>query len=175
MWSRNTELSQPGEYGGKHQPSGWVVITLPELSNQTIYLASEEFAYKLAQKHKIPTANIVQLNHPASQQKRGIPEEKLDGKDGLQLFNQRLRAINRRKNPVIIHCKRGINRTPVAAVLYLISQHIDPQRAVDIVTTAYRQWRDPDFVLDKRGHYEHVLAEVGVIKQSNLSKYRHVK
>ncbi|HTM64221.1 MAG TPA: protein-tyrosine phosphatase family protein [Gammaproteobacteria bacterium] len=175
MWFRNSVISQPGEYGTKVKPDGWVMLTVPELPNQRIFLASENFAKKLAQHFNIPNKNIVNLISPAPLSKKGVPEELLAGNAGLEIFTERFKNINHKTNPVLIHCKQGLNRTPVAAVLYLINQNIDPERAAEIVTVAYRQQRDENFVLNKRGHYTLVLEAAGLIIQPNLQRRRSCK
>lgn len=153
------DLYQPGEYGSSHNPDGWVVMTV---AGQTIYLASENYATKLAEHYKIPAANVVCLNRADKSQKTGIPETILPGAEGFALFNERLQKITRKQNPILIHCKHGMNRTPVAAVLYLISQHIEPVRAVALVAETYREQRDANFELNSRGHYSLVLEHMGI-------------
>jgi protein tyrosine/serine phosphatase len=160
-----SSLNTPGEYGKRAKPEGWVVVTIPELEDLTIYLASETFSKKLSAHFNIPSANIVNLICRAPLSKRGIPEEILSGPKGLGMFRERLEKIHNCKQPVLIHCKAGLNRTPVAAVIYLIDRGIDAEKAVKIITDAYVKQRDPKFVLNKRGHYTLVLEQANHLTQ----------
>lgn len=161
MKSRNEQLNSPGEYGLPHKPEGWVCITLPELNHQQIYLASESFATALAHKHGIAKSAIVTLNHDTVDGKH-IPEEFLDGQKGLALIRKKLSKLSSSQQKIIIHCKQGLNRTPVAATTYLISQGIKPDIAKHVIETAYQKQRKDNFVINPYGHFTLVLEELGI-------------
>jgi protein-tyrosine phosphatase len=160
----HSELIHPGEYGRPEKTDGWVMLQVPELSNQTLYLTSENFGKKLSAYHDIPAENIVSLIAPAPLSKHGVPEEPLSGPEGLAMFQERFANIGSEEQQVLIHCKQGSNRTPVAAVLYLMSHDISFARASELVTNAYREQRDEKFVLDKRGYYAEVLKEADALQ-----------
>ncbi len=157
MWTRKSELLHPGEYSKTGKPDGWARIVIPQLK-QTLYLTSANFRKKLAPYYQIPSDNIVSLIDPAPLSKKGIPEEVLPGPKGLAMFQERLQKLQPGMKKVLIHCQQGTNRTPVAAALHLINNNIMPQQAIEMVNKALKQ-RDPDFVLNKRGHYTQVLEE----------------
>jgi protein-tyrosine phosphatase len=157
MWTRKSELLHPGEYSKTGKPDGWARIVIPQLK-QTLYFTSANFRKKLAPHYQIPSENIVSLIDFAPLSKHGIPEDVLPGPEGLAMFHERLQKLKPGMKKVLIHCQQGTNRTPVAAVLYLMSNNIIPQQAIDMVTKALKK-RDPNFVLNKRGHYTQVLAE----------------
>lgn len=160
MWTRTSELLHPGEYSKTGKPDGWVRLVVPQLK-QTIYLTSANFRKKLAPYYQIPSENIVSLIDAAPSSKKGIPESILQGREGLDMFHERLQKLHPSMKKILIHCQQGTNRTPVAAVLYLISRKIAPQQAVEMVAKAYHDQRDEKFVLNKRGHYTAVLEEAG--------------
>lgn len=147
----------PGEYGKPEHPRGWIVITDPALGKQRIFVASRYFREPLSTHYHIPETHIVSLIDAAPDSRRGIPEEPLEGETGLQLFQHRLEKINGTTDDVIIHCQQGQNRSPVAAVIYLMNKGFSADKARDLVTKTYQQQRNANFILNKWGHYTNVL------------------
>ncbi len=167
VFSEDDDLVNPGEYGSPDKPDGWVMLQVKELNEQKIYLTSLNYRKKLAKHHGIADANIVSLIDAAPKSKKGIPEEILAGDKGLAIFQERLHKIIDSRESVLIHCKRGSNRTPVAAVIYLVNRGLAPHRAVELVTDAYRKQRDPEFILNSYHHYSMVLAQAGVVEENH--------
>lgn len=160
--------SQPGEYGNKQKPSGWVVITDMSLGKQRIFVASKSFREFLSCHYGIPEENIVNLIESKPGTRHGIPEEPLSGAEGLRLFTQRLLKVANTKNDILIHCQQGQNRSPVAAVIYLINKGVEAERAMALVTNAFRAQRDANFILNEKGHYSAVLEYAAALQENNI-------
>jgi protein-tyrosine phosphatase len=133
------------------------------LNNKIIFVCSKNFVGQLQEWHQIPDKNVMSMIDSCNLSPRGIPETELDGMTGLKMFMERLtRTKPDPQFPVIIHCSLGRNRSPVAAVIYLITQHVTPARACELVTTAFKK-RDTNFVLNSREHYTQVLEEAAAL------------
>lgn len=162
------DMTKPGEYQKRDGYSGgFIAITVPELSNKTIFVCSKCFVTRLKLMYGIPDENIMNMIDKCNSSPEGIPESVLPRKLGLNMFIERFgRNDIDAESPIIIHCSRGRNRSPVAAVIFLITKGIEPQRAVDLVTNTFRLQRDKDFILNPFGHYTDVLQEAYSMKEN---------
>ncbi len=139
----------PGEYGEPGKPEGWAILQPKELGGQNIYLTSAKFREGISARYHIAEGNVVDL--------RTIRESKADPAN-LRDFTKKLDKIEDNNKDILIHCKKGINRTPVAATIYLMSRGLTRKDAKDYVTEAMGA-REDEFVLNQRQHYNKALSE----------------
>lgn len=160
------DVSKPGEYGKPESPQGFICITY---NDQRIFVSSKKFVANLKQYYKIPDDHVASMIDRASMSPRGIPEEAMPGQYGLNMFRQRLDKIAGVKDDVIINCQQGVNRSPVAAVIYLIYQGAGAEEAKNLVTQAFRLQRNKSFILNKREHYTEVLEAAYSLQENTNS------
>jgi protein tyrosine/serine phosphatase len=149
-----------------HKTSGSIKVTVEDL-NLVIYVSSKDRVAPLQEQHNIPDANVISLIDKCNSSPEGIPESELTGRLGLNMFLERFgRAEPDEDSPILIHCRAGRNRSPVAAVIYLIWKGVEPNRAKELVEKAFKQQRDPEFRLDPFEHYKNVLQEAEQLKEN---------
>ncbi len=143
---------KPGEYGRPHKPEGWVVITSPRLGDQKIYLTSLRFRDGIKEHYHINEKNIVDL--------RILPETiPIDAKIMLQQFTDKLKHAKDTNENILIHCRQGKNRTPVAATIYLMMKGFKRNEAENLVIKTLTELRDRNFKLNPYGHYTSALDQ----------------
>ena len=161
------DITKPGEYGQPHRPCGFIAVTHEKLGNQRIFISSQNFRKFLANHYDIPEERIVNLIGSLPGRRSGIPETKLEGKAGLALFNEYLDKLQNVKEDILIHCKQGRNRSPVAAVIYLISRGLTPIEARKAVVNAFQSQRQSNFRLNFLGHYTAVLQVADCLQENS--------
>src|SRR3990167_9863069 len=159
MQGRFFNSLQPGEYGVAHKPAGFIMVTHEKLGRQRIFISSQDFREIIAGNYRIPPENIVSLIN--------ISETSLDGKKGLAIFQQQLSKLHNVKGDVLIHCKHGHNRSPVATVIYLVSRGFTAKEEITAVTSAFKSQRSEKFKLNSRGHYTAVLQEAFCLQENS--------
>ena len=131
----------------------WAVIKMK--NGKFLFLSSEKAVSFLRQQYDISEDNVADM--------RSVAEEMIiDGKRGLGKFTHLLDNIQDLDNHIIIHCKMGLNRTPVAAAIFLVEKmSYHPDQAKYAVETALRTRKD-DYTLNELGLYDAVLEEVAI-------------
>lgn len=159
---------QPGEHRTHADiSSGFIRITVAELNNQTIFVCSKDWVKRLQAHYHIPDDNVVNLIDKCNSSPEGIPESELEGKLGLNMFIERFGRIEPDPDfPLIIHCRAGMNRSPVAAVIFLVTKGMTGERAQELVEKTYRTQRNKGFKLDPFGHYHKVLDTAFNLKEN---------
>lgn len=152
------DVTKPGEYGTKH-PSGFIMVTHEKLNGQRVFISSRNFRETLSKYFHIDESQIASFTD--------VKEEFMDGKKGLAVFKARLANLQNNRD-VLIHCVQGRNRSPVAAVIYLISRGLTAVEAVDAVVNAFRSQRNSNFKLNFCGHYTAVLQEAYCLQENSL-------
>lgn len=150
------EFLHPGEYG-KEKAEGFAIITHPSLNGQKIFISSHKFTDGVMHAHKIPETHHVNLLR-TNKFKNSVPEIKLGAHEGLKIFRDRLSklgGVNPSEN-IIINCRRGRNRSPVAALIYMVDRGIPYDDAYQAVMAGMQQ-RFPNFVFNPYSNYDHVL------------------
>ena len=181
MAQRNSffDVTKPGEYGkeGKDKDKkGFIIIQHPSLGKQRIFVASKCFVENLRLAHKIDKNNVASMvdKGPYKLSPRYIPEEHLEGRYGLNMFVERLGKIIGTQEDVIICCAQGVNRSPVAAVIFLIYQGMAAEEARNLVTSCYQSQRCKDFELNERGNYTEVLHEAYAMQENKTQNSMNV-
>lgn len=160
-------FKRPGEYGDPTRKNGlangFVIVHHPQLNGQRIFICSRSFVKGLMAEYEIPKTNHVSLID--------IQEESLAADHGLKIFRTRLQKLNGiTKNDILFNCARGRNRSPVAALIYMVDRGIPYQEAYYALTAAMRV-RFPNFELNPYGNYTASLTQLA----SNSEKIESIK
>jgi hypothetical protein len=117
-----------------------------------LFLASIDAVLFIKQQYTITDENVADM--------RSIHEEPMiDGKKGLLKFTNILEQLSDLGDNILIHCKQGLNRTPVAAAIFLVTKmKYSPEDAQTAVESAMRL-RKQDYTLDELGCYRAALLE----------------
>lgn len=176
LWSEKS-YTHPGEYGKcLAQAEGFAIVTHPQLSHQ-IYICSLNFVKILAESRKIPAHCITSMS-VSSEYKEGIPEVPMLADDGLRIFRLRLAKLHNHTDEkrMIIHCRRGRNRSPVAALIYMVDRGIPYAEAYNSIMQAM-QVRFPNYQLNPFGNYTESLNKLKLISEAkqhtNAGIYTH--
>ncbi len=129
----------------------WVSIKLK--NGNYLFLSSELAVPFLCQQFCIDSGNVADM--------RSIPEEMMiDGRKGLRKFTDILDDIEDLDKNIIIHCRGGLNRTPVTAAIFLVEKmNYHPAEAQIVVEKALRI-RKPGYTLNELGLYCVPLQEM---------------
>lgn len=122
----------------------WVSIKMK--NGNFLFLSSELAVSFLCQRFSIDNGNVADM--------RSIPEEMMmDGRNELRKFTDILDGIQDLNNNIIIHCRMGLNRTPVTAAIFLVEKmNYHPSEVKCAVEGALRK-RKPDYMLNELGLY----------------------
>lgn len=165
LWNHHA-YQHPGEYG-KLSAEGFAVVTHPLLNGQKIYISSKDFVHGLARYYKIPDVCIASML-VTQEFNKVVPEISLSGNKGLEIFRARLKKLHEHTDQkrVLIHCARGRNRSPVAALIYMVDRGIPYDEAYDALMRAMRV-RFPEFKLNPYNNYSHSLIK---LKQESIAR-----